>query len=487
MSHEMSYNEYFTSNVYTDYSASVEKHFFNILLGAQAELANNKLLSGWRRDLVTDLVPSISTAIGDKDILDDISHWSTLGTFARISYNFDEKYLLELNGRYDGSSRFDSGRRWGFFPSVSIGYNIWKENFWEGIAGYVNTFKLRASYGSLGNQNVANYLHIETIPIQTNLPWIIEGNRPIYSLVPSNRSTGLTWESSNTINFGFDAELFKNRLALTFDIYNRSTENMFGPGESLPAIYGASVPLKNNATLETKGIELSTNWRQYINDELDFNVGIVFSDNKSIVKQYNNPTSYIRNSYEGQDYGDIWGYVTEGIFHSAKEAESWVDQSEVYPKWGAGDVKYVDVNGDGRVTRGKETLEDPGDLRVIGNSSPRLMFGINTEFNYKSFGLSMFWQGVGKRDIWLENQTFFGFRTSWTATTVHAHALDYWSPGNEDAFFARPYLTSENLKNQQVQTRFLQDASYARLKNLQLKYTFPNTLTNRIGVRNATF
>src|SRR5690606_22168144 len=203
------------------------------------------MLNGWRRALVSELVPAISTAIGDKDVDDNISHWSTLGTFMRLSYNFNEKYLLEMNGRYDGSSRFQRGRRWGFFPSASIGYNIWKEKFWEPVKDAINTLKLRASYGSLGNQNVANYLHEETIPVLTNLPWIMDGKRPVYTTVPSNRSIGLTWETSETVNLGLDAEMFNNRLGITFEWYNRNTKNMFGPGESFPAVYGASVPLKN--------------------------------------------------------------------------------------------------------------------------------------------------------------------------------------------------------------------------------------------------
>ena len=161
----------------------------------------------------------------------------------RISYNFMEKYLLELDGRYDGSSRFEAGRRWGFFPSASIGYNIWKENFWEPVRGVVNTLKLRASYGSLGNQNVTNYLHVETLPVSTNLAWIIDGQRPPYTTVPSNPSLGLTWEESNTLNFGLDAGFLNNRLNFTFDWFNRQTINMFGPGESLPAVLGAGVPL----------------------------------------------------------------------------------------------------------------------------------------------------------------------------------------------------------------------------------------------------
>ncbi len=487
MSQVLTHNEYFTSNIFSEFSKQINNHFFSVLLGGQAELSNDLMLNGWRRDLVSESVPAISTAIGDKDIDDNISHWSTLGTFMRLSYNFDEKYLFELNGRYDGSSRFQRGRRWGFFPSASIGYNIWKEEFWEPIENVINTLKFRASYGALGNQNVANYLHEETIPVQTNLPWIMDGKRPVYTTVPSNRSIGLTWETSETFNLGLDAEILDRRLSFTFDWYNRKTENMFGPGESFPAVYGASVPLKNNATLETKGVELSVSWKQVISDELNYSLGLVFSDNKTSITKYNNPTKYIGNFYEGQRYGEVWGYVTEGLFQSDQEVAAWADQSQFYSRWGAGDIKYKDINNDGKITNGNQTFGNSGDLQIIGNTSPRYLFGINTTVNYKSFDFNMFWQGVGRKDLWMANSNFFGFREAWTSTIIQAHSLDYWSDENTGSYFARPYLTSENLKNQQVQSRYLQNAAYIRLKNLQIGYSLPSKISNRIRIDRVRF
>lgn len=482
MYHDLTYFEYFTSNVFSEFTKQINRHHLDILIGGQSEVANYFDLNGWRRDLITELVPAISTAIGDKDVDDNMSAWSTLGSFARVTYNFDERYLFEVNGRYDGSSRFQKGRRWGFFPSASVGYNISKENFWSPIKHVINNLKLRASYGSLGNQNVANYLYEETIPVITNLNWIIDGTRPVYASVPSNRSIGLTWETAETINLGIDGQILNNRLSFSLDWYTRKTINMFGPGESLPAVYGAAVPLKNNAVLKTKGVELSVDWKDHISDKLNYSIGLVFSDNKSIITKYNNPTKLISNFFEGQTYGDIWGYVSEGIFQSDEEASKWVDQSLFYSKWGAGDVKYKDLDGDGKITNGNQTLGNTGDMKVIGNSQPRYLFGINVNINYKSFDFTMFWQGVGKRDFWVANPNFFGFRSAWYETTVAAHALDYWSPDNTDAYFARPYLTVENFKNQQVQSRFLQHASYTRLKNMQVGYSLQDNIVRKLGM-----
>lgn len=257
---------------------------------------------------------------------------------------------------------------------------------------------------------------------------------------------------------------------------------MFGPGETLPASYGASVPLKNNATLSTKGIELSVGWRQTVSNSFGYNVNLIFSDNKTTIKKYNNPAKLISNFYEGQTYGEIWGFETEGLFQTKQEAVEWVDQSQLYSVWGAGDVKYKDLNGDGKITRGNQTVGDPGDLKVIGNSSPRFLYGLNLSMNYKLFDFSMFWQGVGKRDLWMGSQVFFGYGAAWTAVVLQEHSVNFWSPENTGGYFARPYLTAENNKNQQVQSRFLQDASYLRLKNMQLGFNVPQQLTKKVGI-----
>ena len=476
-------NEYYTSNIYTKFEKKLNNHFFSILMGAQAELSNNFSLTGWKRDLISETIPSISVATGTLDIDDNISHWSTDGAFMRLLYNFNEKYLFEIDGRYDGSSRFQSGKRWGFFPSVSVGYNIWKENFWEPVKSVVNTLKLRASYGSLGNQNVANYLNIAIMPISTNLGYIINGRRPVYTRSPSNPSMGLTWETSSTLDFGIDAGLLDNRLSFTFDWFKRKTVDMFGPGESVPAVLGTSVPQENNATLETKGFDLAIKWEQFVNADFQYNLNLVLSDNKSIVTQYNNPTKLFANYYEGKNYGEIWGYVTEGLFQSDADALA-VNQSQLYNKWTAGDVKYVDLNGDGKITRGTSTLDDPGDMKVIGNSSPRYMYGINVGARYKGFDFTMFWQGIGKKDLWISNEVArFGFYSGYSGgSTIQKHTSDFWTPDYTDAYLPKPYLTTENGKNHQVQTRYLMDASYIRLKNIQLSYTLPSNITEKIKI-----
>lgn len=479
----MSRDEYYSSNVFTTFTQQLNRHNIKLMVGGQAEKSKYEGLSGWKRDLISPSVESIKSATGDFSLTDDLSHWATLGVFGRFNYNYEEKYLLEINGRYDGSSRFGTGRRWGFFPSASIGYNISKEDFWEPLAYTVNNLKFRASYGNLGNQNVANYLHYILIPVSTNLGYIMDGQRPVYASAPGLGSLGLTWETSSTINFGLDAGLFQNKLNLTLDLYNRKTKNMFGPGESLPNLLGTRVPQQNNATLETKGIELTMGWKQAIN-ELNLDLTLIYSDNKSTVLEYNNPTRILNTYYEGMTLGEIWGFESDGLFQSAQEVTEGPDQSELYGNWQEGDVRYKDRDGDGRVSYGDNTRDNPGDQMVIGNSNPRHMWGFRAFANYKGFDLGLFLQGVAKRDDILDDNVFFGFSPNGIQhTSLRDYTLDYWTPENGGAYYARPYITDENTKNQYPQTRWLQDASYIRLKNVQLGYTAPGALLDKIKIQ----
>lgn len=482
----ISQDEYLSTNVFTTFEKQLQDHNIKVMLGGQAEETRYEGVSGWKRDLITPKVESIRSATGNSEITDNLSHWATLGVFGRFNYNYKEKYLLEVNGRYDGSSRFGAGRRWGFFPSASLGYNISREDFWEPLSQTVNNLKIRASYGSLGNQNVANYLHHVIIPINTNLNYIFDGARPVYARAPGLGSLGLTWETSSTVNVGMDAGFFENKLNLTLDVFNRKTTDMFGPGESLPNLLGTSVPQQNNATLETKGVELTLGWRHVIND-LSYDLTLLYSDNHSTVLQYNNPTQILNTYYEGMRLGEIWGFETAGTFQTnAEVTEGAADQTQLYGKWQEGDIRYKDLNGDGAITYGDNTRNDPGDQRIIGNSSPRHVLGFRASASYKGFDFGLFFQGVAKRNDIVDDNVFFGFSPGGIQhTSLRDYNLDFWTPDNKGAYYARPYITAENSKNQLPQTRYLQNASYLRLKNVQIGFTAPTQIANKIGIQRA--
>ncbi|MDR2765079.1 MAG: TonB-dependent receptor, partial [Tannerella sp.] len=493
-------DDYTMFNLVSSYEFSLKDHYFYIMSGFEKEQDKYSYLWSQKKNILVSDIPSISTAVGEHYTDDAMSHWATAGFFGRLQYNYKEKYLFEANVRYDGSSRFEQSSRWGFFPSFSVGYNVSRESFWEPLEPYVNSFKIRASWGSLGNQNVPNYLYLPNLGINTNLGWITGSERPSYTTAPGLVSAHLTWETSTTSNIGFDAGFLGNRLNVGLDVYRRLTTDMFGPAEALPILLGASVPQSNNSTLETTGFELVLSWRDKIGDDLSFNVRATLADNVSTVKEYNNPTKTLSTWYEGKKVGEIWGLETVGIYQTDEEATKGPDQSRFYPTWGAGDIQYKDLDGDGKITDGTYTVDNPGDYTVIGNNSPRFLTGLTLGGQWKGFDLSMFWQGVLKRDFAFRTQdpAFHGFNTNaWFDMNMwykgNSTTLDYWRPANEtnmlgvntDAYYPKPYLSSEDLKNRQVQSRFTQNAAYFRLKNLTAGYTIPPNLLQKIFVNNA--
>jgi TonB-linked SusC/RagA family outer membrane protein len=494
-------------NVVSSYEKTINDHYFKVLAGYEQDLKTYYDLKATGTNLITEDVPSISTSLGDKTAEDNIYHWSTQGIFGRLNYNFKEKFLLEFSARYNGSSRFGEGSRWGFFPSASAGYNISKEDFWKPIAPYVNMLKLRASYGSLGNQNNDNnYLYLLRVTGVPNTNWIIDGQRPPYILPPGQLIPGLTWETITTLNFGLDVGLFNNRLGLNFDWYDRKTDDMIGPTELLPSLLGTDPPGLNNASLGTKGFELSVSWNDRISADLAYNVRFTLGDNKTKILKYKNPKGAIDSWYEGKNHGEIWGFVTDGLIQTQGEADAMPDQTKIYPTWGPGDMKYKDISGgvdgkaDGSITEGSRTLNDHGDLKVIGNTSPRFNFGFTGGINWKAFDFNMFWQGVAKHDYYphANSSLFYGLTASFASSSIlkDSPSLDYWRPADEtnilgpntDAYFAKPYFNAQQMdKNRKFQTRYVLNGAYLRLKNVTIGYTLPQKFANKVFMQKARF
>ncbi len=487
-------------NITTSYDLTLKKHRFHIMGGfeSQSDAANS--ISGSKTDILVAGIPSISTATGRIELDDAKEHWATESFFGRFSYRFNDKYMFEFNGRYDGSSRFADSYRWGFFPSFSAGYDISREAFWEPLSSYVNTFKVRGSWGALGNQQVPNYLYLPTLGMGTNLNWIVGSSRPDYVVAPGLISADLTWETIRTMNIGFDAGFLNGRLGATFDYYIRTTSDMFGPAEALPLTLGVAVPQTNNASVRTKGFDLAVTWRDNISSDLSYSVKATLADNVTKVVEYNNPTKSLATWYEGQTVGEIWGLKTAGIYQTQEEVTKGPDQTLFYPNWGPGDIRYADLNGDNKITRGNWTADSTGDYSVIGNSNPRYAVGLFAEVKWKNFDFSMFWQGVLKRDFAFRNydMNFYGFNaiSTWNMNAFYKgnnSTLDYWRPANEenllgpntDAYYPKPYLSFEDYKNKEIQSKYTQKATYVRLKNLTIGYTIPTRIMQKVAIDNA--
>ncbi len=495
------------SNLYASYNQDFNKHHVSGTAGANYEYTDYSRLYGLRKNLLSEQLNDLNLGTGDQETSGGAYEYTLFGTFFRGNYNYNEKYLVEVNGRYDGTSRFGEGQRFGFFPSISFGYRLSEESFFEPIKGIVNNLKLRYSYGSLGNQlpsstSSANfYPYISLMPTSLS-SWISNSQKLQYVSSPRPIAPYLTWEESKTSNIGLDADFFKSRLNFSVDAYIRQTSDMLVPGTVLPAVFGAAVPTENAGDLETKGFEVSLAWRDQfalIGKPFNFNFSLGVSDYTSIITKYDNPTNLLSNYYIGQKIGEIWGYAIDGYFRSDEEAQNFtIDQSlinkqrinspGVWSKLQAGDIKFIDLNDDKKITPGKNTLDDPGDRKIIGNTTPRYRFGLNLGFNWNGLDFSSFVQGIGRRDWYPGSNAdkFWGpYSRPYYSFIPQDFEKDVWTPENPNAYF--PMLRGYTALNggndlNSPNDKYIQNAGYIRLKNLVVGYTLPKKLMKKFNI-----
>ena len=494
----MSKNNYYNGRFFTEYNMILnDKHEFKFLAGLDMESNIYTNLSANQADLVTPLVPTLNNAT-NKVVGRGFSntHWSTMGMFGRINYAYDSRYLAEFSIRRDGSSRFIGDKTWGTFPSFALGWNIANEQFFKPLNKTVNTLKLRLTYGSLGNTNTDQlYPWFLRQPISSNSSaWLVNGERVNTSGVPGLVSPFLTWERVQSWNIGLDFGLFNNKLQGTFDYFVRTTKDMVGPAPVKPSILGATQPKENNSDMRSNGWDLEVRWRDRVG-QVNYGIKLVLSDDYQTITNFYNPNRLLSQWCAGKRMGDIYGYKVEGIAQTDQQMNEWLANNK--PSWGsdwaAGDVMYKDLNGDKKVNSGKSTYDDMGDLTKIGNSLPRYRFGITLDANWKGFDFLIFMQGVGKRDFWDASPYSVGANTGlWQSAAFKDH-LDYWRPAtdtnfgpNPNAFYPRP-LFGAGSKNFKTSDRYLQNAAYMRIKNIQIGYTLPMSIASKIGANRIRF
>ncbi|MEO5995932.1 MAG: TonB-dependent receptor [Chitinophagaceae bacterium] len=475
---------YYVGNLYGEYTEKLGNHNIKVLGGWNVEYDQIKNLFVQRDGLLLDNLPDFNLATGlNYRVTGGGSEWATAGAFYRVNYDFKDKYLLELNGRYDGSSKFPENQRFGFFPSASAGWKISEENFLK-KASWIDNMKIRGSYGSLGNGNIAPYTFLQTLGASTSSV-IMNGIYPSYIAQPAVIPSGLTWEKSTMLDFGVDVQVLNRRLSGTFDWYERKTTNMITSGQPLPSVFGASVPRGNFADLKTKGWEISITWMDEIKwtKPLSYSLRVTLADNVGYITKFYNPNKLLSTYYEGQKLGNIWGFETEGFFESKEDIAKHANQNYFVVSNNnqplPGDLKFKDINGDGKVNIGKNTLDDPGDQKVIGNSAIRYTYGITGNVDWNNFSLSAFFQGIGKRDWYPSTEaSFFWGQYNRPYSFLPAFTLNHWTEDNpsQSAYFPR-YRTYTALSGTRqlavAQTRYLQNASYIRLKNLTVGYSLP--------------
>ncbi|QDH79290.1 TonB-dependent receptor [Echinicola soli] len=482
------------------YEKQLGDHALKFMLGGDIEAYEYWYQSSQRRDLMDLDKGELALATGEQFVGGDRNQWSTVGAFARANYNYQGKYFLELNGRYDGSSRLSPTKQWAFFPSMSAGYVVTEEPFMESVTDVMSFLKLRASWGAIGNQN-AYLSDIYRIMSSYSSGWLIGSDNQLTTGTPGAIPTSLTWETVTTLDVGFDTRFFQDKLGITFDWYRRTTSDMHSAGEVLPSSYGTGAPKQNFGELQTTGWELAVDYSHSFSNGFNLFATAVVSDFKEKVTEYADNTSVYSNR-PGRMIGEIWGYETDRLFTEddfVKDAngefvldngkyvmqEGIANQDVFEEGWfffGPGDVKYKDLNGDGEINFGANTVDDHGDLKVIGNSTPRYQYGFRLGGDYKGIDFSFFVQGVGKRDFWANGPIFIpGYRP---AEAWYQHQLDYWTPDNPDAFYPTPSDAGQQQSptNFRPQSRYLLDLSYTRLKNVTIGYSLPTSLISRLNI-----
>jgi len=492
--------QYLATNIYGEFENTFNKdHYLKFMAGYNYEESTYNRLATQRNGIIFEDATDLNLALGQAITTGGgYEQWAILGGFSRLNYSFKERYLIEVNARYDGSSKFPSNQRYGFFPSVSGGWRINKEPFWHVSDKIISDLKVRASYGSLGNGNIDSYAYQELFSI-TQSPLVLGGVRPQTTKQPGVLPDGITWETSTTTNFGLDFAMLSNRLTFTGDAYIRKTTDMFTVGLTAPAIFGNTVPKGNYADLTTRGWEASLSWNDRVGSAdkpFKYNIRLTLADNKSKIDRYNNPNKSLGDYYEGQTLGEIWGYETEGFFIDQADIDSHAKQSpqmRASPTniWYPGDIKLKDRNGDGFINVGDNTVDKPGDRKIIGNSAPRYLYGINLGADWNNFFFSTFFQGVGKQQWYASTETemFWGQYNRPYNNIPAFHVGNMWTPENTDAYFprtmSRAASSNTNRELGVAQTKYLQNVAYIRMKNIQIGYSLPARLISRIGARSA--
>ena len=502
-------------NAYANYSYTFDSdHNINVMLGINGESEHSQQFWAKRTNIYSTDTPQLSLAYGTQTTGSKANQWSAAGYFGRINYDWRGVWLLELNGRYDGSSRFPKNDHWAFFPSASVGYRFSEDKYFEKLKGSINNGKLRFSYGEIGNQAVGNYMFLSTIsPISLgNTYWLDPDGNKIAALgAPTYVDSSLSWERIETIDVGLDLGFFNDQVSLSLDWFQRTTRDMLAPGRAMPATLGTDAPYTNSGSLRTRGWELNLSLRHKFGDWDTYAI-FNLSDATTKVTSWNDDSRLLNSYYSGMTYGDIWGFVTDryfttedfnpdGSYKDGIASQSSLEQGSFH--YGPGDIKFKDINNDGTIDGGKGTAEDHGDLTVIGNSLPRYEYSFHLGTTWRGFDIDCFFQGVGKRSQWTQSAFVMPFMRGADAIYSNQTSYNYYDyetdtyhidqsneypmlyPGNTD------YGTISVLKrgnhNFYPQTRYLVNMAYLRFKNITIGYSVPSKVINKIQLSKLRF
>ena len=515
-----------TLNVLSNYNLDLKDHQFKFLVGSNIVSYDFNSQYSTRTNLLNNINPQYNFAVGTQTSGGSANWDSQVGFFGRVNYAFKNKYLLESSVRRDATSKFPSDLRWRTYPSVSGGWVISNENFMKSSYRAISFAKLRASWGSIGDQSVPNTLYLPQLNITQN-SWLNSAGIPNYQLgTPSPVSNNISWQDIEHINFGADLRFLDDKLGLTAEVFQRYTRNMIIPGDALPDTYGATAPQGNYGDLRTRGWELNLDFNHRFNNGLHISVDANIADAVTFITKgadFNTPweNRSLSNAFStGRRYGDVYGFVTDRLYQAgdfvydvngkfvqtnivfngtSKTTNQQAGNNPVYQTYfednnqilliSPGDVKFKDLNGDGYIDAGKGTNGDPGDRVVIGNSTPRYQYGFRLGADYKGFDLAVFFQGVGERKIWGSGQLAIPGYYAKEGAMPQAIASDYWKPTRTDAFYPRAWNLggADEGYVMRAQSRYMLNMAYLKIKNITLGYNLSTSFLNKIKVASARF
>jgi TonB-linked SusC/RagA family outer membrane protein len=513
-----------TMNLVTNYSLALkDAHKFKFMAGMNRITYEETYNWSRKKDLIDITNPQFDLAIGQQEASGGFEWDGQLGFFGRVNYSFLDRYLVEANLRYDSTSKFPKDLRWRAFPSFSVGWILSEESWMSWSKDILAFLKLRGSWGVIGDQTVPNTLYTSFLPIGESL-WLDYNNeRPTYTGIPSAIDANITWQDIETLNLGVDARFLDGQLGVAFDWYQRDTKNMIVPGGDVSLAYGQGAPKGNYGSLQTRGWEIAVDFNHRFANKLGLNVMVTLADAQTKITKYSDTRS-VSDWYVGKKFGEIWGYATDRLYQKedfvfngddivqtyalngkevpkgtagAKIVNKLSDPNGVYQDYlqggdfvfGPGDVKFNDLNGDGRIDSGSNTVDKPGDRKVVGNSTPRFEYGLRLGVDYKGVDLSVFMQGVGKRDVWGNGFLAIPGYHSSDGAMPETFAKDYWREDRTNAYYPRPFnlAGSNNAYNMVTQSKYLLDMSYFRIKNITLGYSLPMNIINRVKLQKARF
>ena len=507
---ETVYNKrHLTANVVATWTPKLgENHQLNVVGGWNLEDYNYGARETLRLGRLYPEKTNFELMDGEEVTLtDEGNSYAQVGFFGRANYSLLNRYIFEVSARYDGSSRFPIHQQWGFFPSASLGWRISEEPWMEAAkSSWLDNLKFRANAGSLGNGTVAPFTFMTLMGV-TKTGKVFDGGFVPKVDDPAVVPDNLTWETVTTYDVGLDMDVLKNRLSFSADYYVRNTDNLYVAGPEIPASFGAATPKGNYGALQTRGWEVTLAWKDQFKlggKDFRYNIKASLWDSRTWVTKYYNQSGGMFNLYEGKELGELWGFRTDGYFMSNEEATAYNAAipnqfHNYYPSSApyAGDIKFVDVNGDKKIDTGSWTVDDHGDLERIGNEAPRYQFGLNLDFRWNGFGLSAFFQGVGQRDYYAsQGSDFFwgNYARSYCFVlkdqvgnkVILDKSTENWTVTNPGAYWPRPTQnTANNAKGALTfpNDYFLLNAAYVRLKNLTLDYTFSGNWLKKANIQ----